>query len=157
MTGRVAAAADRALAALAALLLAALLLTVLAGVAARTVAHPLAWSEETAQHLLVWTGFVGLVIAARRGSHIRIEAVPNRLPPRLRRTLAVLLQGLVIVFAALLLGEGPALVARNWDVEWVSLPLPAALLYLPVPVAAAALILASLAEITVLLRREGGR
>ncbi len=154
MIARLGAAAGQVLAAAAATLLLALLLTVLVGVGARAFAHPLAWTEEAAQHLLVWTGFVGIVIAARNGSHIRIEAVLNRLPPSARTALAIVLHALVIVFALLLLREAPALIGRNWDVEWVSLPLPSALLYIPVPIAALGLILTALAGIASLLRRE---
>lgn len=153
MIVRLGAAAGQVLAAAATLLLLALLVTVLLGVGARGFAHPLAWTEEAAQHLLVWTGFVGLVIAARNRSHIRIEALVGLLPPRGRIAAEVALHALVIAFALLLLREGPSLIGRNWDVEWVSLPLPSALLYIPVPIAAAALIVASLAEIAALLRR----
>ncbi|WP_337877036.1 TRAP transporter small permease subunit [Elioraea sp.] len=154
MTARLGRLAGALLAAAAASLLVALLATVLVGVAARAFAHPLAWSEEAAQHLLVWTGFVGLVIAARHRSHIRIEAVLGLLAGRARVAAEIGLHGLTALFALLLLREGPALVARNWDVEWVSLPLPSALLYIPVPLAAAALVAVSLAEIAALLRRE---
>jgi TRAP-type C4-dicarboxylate transport system permease small subunit len=154
LIARLGAAAGSVLAAAAALLLLALLLTVLLGVFARAFAHPLAWTEEAAQHLLVWTGFVGLVIAARNRSHIRIEAVLALLPASVRTALTILLHALVIVFALLLLREAPSLIERNWDVEWVSLPLPSALLYIPVPIAAAGLVLTSLAGIAALLRRE---
>ena len=75
MIARLGAAAGALLAAVAALLLLSLLIVVLLGVGARGFAHPLAWSEEAAQHLLVWVGFVGLVMAARNRSHIRIEAL----------------------------------------------------------------------------------
>jgi TRAP-type C4-dicarboxylate transport system permease small subunit len=154
LIARLGATAGQGLAVAAAALLVALLLTVLLGVGARAFAHPLAWTEEAAQHLLVWTGFVGLVIAARNGAHIRIEAVLSVLPAGARTALAIGLHALVIVFAVLLLREGPSLVERNWDVEWVSLPLPSALLYIPVPIAAFGLVLTSLAEIASLLRRE---
>lgn len=154
MTVRLGAVAGHLLAAAAALLLLALLVAVLLGVGARGFAHPLAWTEEVAQHLLVWTGFVGLVIAARNRSHIRIEALIGLLPHRARVAAEVALHALIVLFALLLLREGPALVARNWDVEWVSLPLPSALLYIPVPLAAAALVAVSLAEIAALLRGE---
>jgi TRAP-type C4-dicarboxylate transport system permease small subunit len=155
LIARLGAASGALLAAAAALLLLSLLIVVLLGVGARGFAHPLAWSEEAAQHLLVWTGFVGLVIAARHRSHIRIEALIGLLPHRARVAAEVALHALVMLFALLLLREGPALVARNWDVEWVSLPLPSALLYIPVPLAAAALIAVSLAEIAALLRGRG--
>jgi TRAP-type C4-dicarboxylate transport system permease small subunit len=52
----------------------------------------------------------------------------------------------VIFFAACLLWYGTPLIPRNWDIEWVSLALPAGLLYLPIPFAAAVLIGQAIAD-----------
>jgi TRAP-type C4-dicarboxylate transport system permease small subunit len=59
----------------------------------------------------------------------------------------VIIQLAVIVFALGLLAYGTPLIERNWDVEWISLPLPAGLLYVPVPFAAALLVGQALVEI----------
>jgi TRAP-type C4-dicarboxylate transport system permease small subunit len=80
------------------------------------------------------------MLAARQRGHIRIDVFADRLPAGARRVAEVLIQLCVILFAALLLRFGFPLIERNWDVEWISLPLPAGLLYVPVPFAAAALI-----------------
>jgi TRAP-type C4-dicarboxylate transport system permease small subunit len=125
----------------------ALLGAVVIGVVARQLNHPVAWSDEMAQHLLVWTGFVGLMIASRRRAHIRICAIADRLPWPIRRPLEVVIQLAVIGFALALLWFGAPLVPRNWDIEWVSLPLSSALLYLPIPFAAVAVAAQAVAEI----------
>ena len=57
---------DRRVRAAAVGLLLALLVAVLLGVASRQLNAPLAWTDELAQYLLVWTGFTGWIIAARR-------------------------------------------------------------------------------------------
>jgi TRAP-type C4-dicarboxylate transport system permease small subunit len=136
---RLAAWLDGALRVAAVLLLIALLLAVMTGVVSRQLGDPVSWSDEAAQYLLVWTGFVGWMIGARRREHIRIGALVDRLPGGARRAAEVLIQLLSLVFALALLWWGYPLIERNWDVEWVSLPLPAGLLYVPVPFAAALL------------------
>ncbi len=147
---------DRALRWMAVLLMVALLVSVVAGVLARAIGQPLAWTDEAAQNLLVWAGFVGLMIAARRRSHIRITMLVDLLPDRAGRIAEIAIRLAVIVFAIQLIRYGTPLIGRNWDIEWVSLPLPAGLLYLPIPFAAALLILQALSE-AVLIARHGPR
>ncbi|WP_284179638.1 TRAP transporter small permease [Rhabdaerophilum sp. SD176] len=147
---------DRALRWMAVLLMAALLASVVAGVVARAIGQPLAWTDEAAQNLLVWTGFTGLMIAARRRSHIRITMLVDLLPDALARLAEIAIRLAVIVFAIQLIRYGTPLIGRNWDIEWVSLPLPAGLLYLPIPFAAALLIVQALAE-AVQIARHGPR
>ncbi|BCB18408.1 TRAP transporter small permease [Bosea sp. ANAM02] len=129
----------------------ALLLTLLAvvvlGVLFRQINQPLAWSDELAQYLLVWTGFVGWIIAARRRAHIRIMVFAQRLPRAAQAVLEIATQVAVIVFAGVLLRYSWALVERNWDVESIALPISSAALYIVMPFAALALILQALAEI----------
>jgi TRAP-type C4-dicarboxylate transport system permease small subunit len=139
--------ADRLLRVAALALLLALLASVMIGVISRQIGRPVPWSDEMAQYLLVWTGIVGWVIAARRGNHIRINVFIDLLPRGVRLLAEIAIQLTVIVFAVLLIRWGWPLIERNWDIDWVSLPLPAGLLYLPAPIAAAALILQAAAAI----------
>jgi TRAP-type transport system small permease protein len=139
--------ADRLLRIAAVALLLALLASVMAGVVSRQLNRAVPWSDEMAQHLLVWTGFVGWMIAARRGGHIRITVFIDLLPRAARIAVELAIQLAVIVLAVLLVRWGWPLIARNWDIEWVSLPLPSGLLYAPIPFAAAALILQAAAAI----------
>lgn len=132
-------------------LLGALVAAVVIGVVSRQIGSPVTWSDEAAQYLLVWTGFVGMMIAARRREHIRITVLVDRLPAAARRGAEVLIQLAVLGFALALLQHGWGLIGRNWDVEWVSLPLPAGLLYVPVPLAALLLAGQALAEIAAAL------
>lgn len=128
-------------------LLLSLLAAVLLGVLSRQLNAPLAWTDELAQYLLVWTGFVGWIIAARRRSHIRITIFAERLPAGAGRALEILTQAAIIVFAAVLVRYSIGLIDRNWDVESIALPISAAALYVVMPLAGLALILQALAEI----------
>lgn len=136
------------------LLLLALLASVVIGVIARLLGHPVSWSDEAAQYLLVWTGFVGWMLASRKRAHIRITLLLDALPRKARIAAAVAIELLVIGFAAALIRYATPLIVRNWDIEWVSLPLPSGLLYLPVPFAATVLIAEAIIAIRAALRGD---
>lgn len=128
-------------------LLLALLAVVVLGVFFRQINAPLAWSDELAQYLLVWTGFTGWIIAARRRSHIRIMVFAEKLPRLAQAALEIATQVGIIVFAAILLRYSWGLIERNWDVESIALPITGAALYVAMPFAAVALMLQALVEI----------
>ena len=138
---------DRLVRAAAVLLLLSLLATVVLGVVFRQLNNPLAWSDELAQYLLVWCGFVGWIIAARRRSHIRITVFADKLPAGAGRVLEIVTQVAIIVFAAVLIRYSFGLIERNWDVESIALPVSSAALYIVMPLAGFALILQAVAEI----------
>jgi TRAP-type C4-dicarboxylate transport system permease small subunit len=138
---------DRLVRFAAVVLLLTMLAAVVLGVASRQLNAPLAWTDELAQYLLVWCGFVGWIIAARRRSHIRITIFAEKLPAGAGRALEIVTQVSIILFAAILIRFSFGLIERNWDVESIALPIPGAALYMVMPLAGIALILQALAEI----------
>ncbi|MCC7281449.1 MAG: TRAP transporter small permease subunit [Acetobacteraceae bacterium] len=140
------AAADAALALFCALLLAVLVVVVAIGVLSRGLGSPVAWSDELARYLLVWLGFAGTMLAARRRAHIRIEVFIDRLPARARRAAEIAIQVMVGAFGLALAWWGAGLIGRNLDVEAISLPVPQALLYLPLPLAGIVLAIQAAAD-----------
>jgi TRAP-type C4-dicarboxylate transport system permease small subunit len=146
--------ADRLLEIAAVLLVLAMLGSVFFGVVFRALDRPLAWSDELGTYLLVWVGFVGWIIADNHGSHIRVRVLLDRLPPTLHRWVEVSIQILVAGFGLVLLTRSFGLIGRNLDVMWVSLPLSVALVYVPLPIAGAAVVLQSLVAIVRTLRGE---
>lgn len=140
MFARLARLSDRLLAIAAVLLVLAMLGAVFFGVVFRFLNRPLAWSDELGQYLLVWTGFVGWIIAGNRGSHIRVTALVNRLRGRARQIAEIATHLLVAILGVVLLTRSFGLIQRNLDVMWVSLPLSAALVYIPIPIAGFAVV-----------------
>lgn len=138
---------DRIVRAAAVVLLLTLLVTVVLGVLFRQLNNPLAWTDELAQYLLVWTGFTGWIIAARKRSHIRITVFADLLPTGAGRWLEIVTQSAIILFAAILIRYSFGLIERTWDVESIALPITAAALYAVMPLSGIALILQALAEI----------
>jgi TRAP-type transport system small permease protein len=139
--------ADRLIEAMAVLVMLAMLSVVVLGVVFRAANNPLVWSDELAQYLLVWLGFLGWMIATRRRSHIRIMVFIDALPDLLRRAVEIVLQLAIIAFAIVLMWQARSLIARNIDIEAVTLPFPSAMLYALLPVLGLTLMAQAVAEI----------
>lgn len=61
----------------------------------------IAWTEEIARYILMALTFTGSAMAARRGTHIAVEFLPNALPPALRRWVHLAAALLAIAFYAI--------------------------------------------------------
>ena len=74
------------------------------GVVARYVLHvPLVWSDELASILFLWLSMLGAVIALRRGEHMRMTALIDRVQPRTRVLLEVFALAASLAFLLLIL------------------------------------------------------
>jgi TRAP-type transport system small permease protein len=147
LIGRIRLVSDRLIEAAAVLVTLAMLSVVVLGVIFRAANSPLVWSDELAQYLLVWLGFLGWMLASRRRNHIRIMVFIDKLPDTARRAVEVVLQFAIIVFASVLMWQARSLIARNIDIEAVTLPFPSAMLYMLLPLLALVLIVQAMAEI----------
>lgn len=58
----------------------------------------IAWTEEIARYLLMAVAFLGAALAARKGTHIALEIVPNMLPAGIRRWFRLLLEVITVLF-----------------------------------------------------------
>jgi TRAP-type C4-dicarboxylate transport system permease small subunit len=104
---------------------------------------PLVWTEELARYLYVWACYLGAPVALRRGNHITITFVFERLPRGLRLPLTLGCQALALVFFVALGYQGAILAVRSHSVEAITLPIPWSLIYAAVPVSALLMMLAT--------------
>jgi TRAP-type C4-dicarboxylate transport system permease small subunit len=135
MLHRLVAAFDRAAAFVACALVVALLVCVSLGVLTRTWGDPLIWTDELSRFLMVWLAVFGWVLASRKGIHVRIRFLQDKLPQRAHHAVEVVLQSAVTLFGALVCAYGVGLVAKNHDLEATSMPLSMAWLYAPIVLA----------------------
>lgn len=138
---------DRAVEAAAVAIMLSLLGAIIAGVLTRMIKRPLIWTDELAQYLLVWLGFLGWIIAARRQSHIRIVTFIDRLPRAGRVAFEIIAQTGIIALAAIMIWQAVPLISRNIDVEAVTVPFPTAMLYVLLPLTGIIIAAQSLFEI----------
>jgi TRAP-type transport system small permease protein len=52
----------------------------------------LSWSEEFQRYGQIWIVFLGIPVAYRRGAHIGLDLLPDRLPPAGRRVFSVIVE-----------------------------------------------------------------
>jgi TRAP-type C4-dicarboxylate transport system permease small subunit len=92
------------------------------------------WSEQAAQVLMIWFAFLAAAAGVRVGFHIRIVAVEEAVPPRVR-TVMKFIAGLVVAGCGLaMLVLGGELVLRTWSHTIPSLGLSRGLAYLGLPI-----------------------
>ena len=140
-------------AALGAVLIAAITVVVFYEVVARYVfAAPTEWSMELTSYALVWCGFFGAAYTLRRGRHVRVDLLLERLPVSAQRTLELFVDLVGLGFSVLVTYQGARFVYQSYITESTSvspLRVPLFIPELAVPVGAALLALQFLARLLV--------
>lgn len=88
----------------------------------------IAWTEEIARYVLMALAFTGSAMAARRGTHIAVEFLPNALPRAARRWVHLFAAAIAIAFYAILCWlcwqvaeamQYQPMVVIDWPLSWV--------------------------------------
>ncbi len=87
----------------AALVVAEILVLGLGVIARYGFSRPLSWSDELASALFLWLALLGAVLALRRGEHMRLAALVERLGAAGRRRAELVASGVVVLVVATLL------------------------------------------------------
>jgi len=90
-------------AAAAGLLAAAVAGLILLNVATRTAGAALFWVDELAIYAMVWMAFLGMSITIQRRSGVSVTILTDALPPRLHRSVALLIDAIIFAFSLFLL------------------------------------------------------
>jgi TRAP-type C4-dicarboxylate transport system permease small subunit len=115
----------------------------------------LVWAEEAARYLLVLTTFGGASVAMRRGAHMTVRVVADRLPEGARRAVDGFGQVACCLVYAVLVWHGVALASVNFDQMSAALGLPIGGVYLLIPLAGLLLALQASERIAHLLTPGG--
>ena len=137
---------DRAMEAVAALLIVALLVTVTLGIVTRAMGEPLIWTDEVSRFLMLWVAVVGWMMVSRRRVHIRIRFFHDMMPAKGWRSAEALMQLAMMLFGALTLWYSIHLVQANYDLEATTVPPSMGLLYAPMALAGLVTLLQGLGE-----------
>ncbi|MBX2927781.1 MAG: TRAP transporter small permease [Saprospiraceae bacterium] len=118
-------------------ILAAMTLNVIWQVASRYLLKmPSSFTDELARYLLIWLGLFGAAYASGQGHHLSIDLLVNRLSPRQKRRVNVVIYCCVILFAAsVMVVGGLRLVYLTFALNQTSaaLDLPLGVVYAALP------------------------
>jgi TRAP-type C4-dicarboxylate transport system permease small subunit len=73
------------------------------------------WSDEVSRLLFVWSIFLAIPLGIREGAHVGIDILAGRLPPAVRRWLAIATSLAAALVMAVLLYETIAVARETWD------------------------------------------
>ena len=103
--------------------------------------EPLAWTEEVARHLMVWSALLGAAVAYRRKGHLGMDVLVMLLSERWRRLVEIILQVLSIGFFGVLVVHGIPLVERTMRQFSSAIRIPMGYIYASIPVGSALILL----------------
>lgn len=96
---------------------------------------PLKWAEELARYLQIWITFLGIGYGIRRGSHIGMTLLKDRLPPILK-AICGLIVDVAGFLAFIVLFRTSLQFLAHQNVVSTAMELPMQLVYLVIPVGA---------------------
>lgn len=99
------------------------------------------WTEQAAQVLMIWFAFLAAAAGVREGFHIRIVALEEAAPPRIRAAMQLVSRLAVAGCGLAMLVLGGELVMRTWSHTIPSLGLPRGLAYLGLPISGGLILL----------------
>ena len=110
------------------------------------------WSEEIVLLLMMWFGFLSIVIGFRRHSHLKVTIFTDHLPKIIQTILVKATDVLVIAFGALLVIEGIQFVELTWSSYLPVSGLRQGIQFLIIPIAGAITVIYGL--VSVFSRRD---
>jgi TRAP-type transport system small permease protein len=102
---------------------------------------PLTWTEELARYLYVWACWCGAPVAMRRGNHVVITVLSDRLPRRVAQMIGLVTQLIALFFFVVLAYQGLLLTIRAHTVMAITVPIPWSAIYIAAPISAILMIL----------------
>ena len=111
------------------------------------IGYALSWPEEISMLLFVWLVLLAGSLGVREGFHVRLNVLFKRLPSRIRTILAFLITLAITVFGAVLVYSGRDLVVRTAGSFSATIRYPMEILYYPVPLCGALIVLHGLSHL----------
>lgn len=118
---------------------------------------PSLWTEELSRLLLIWVTFLGAALCFAKRQHLGLDYFANLLDPQAHKWLRIIVEAIVVLFAAVVLVQGGIILVRETllaEQTTAALQIKMGYVYLAAPLAGVATMLFSLSEIAKLLATE---
>lgn len=109
--------------------------------------YSLPWSEELARYMMVWISALGSAVALRRGAHVGLDILVQRLPGRVRTAVEVVALLFALALTGVLAWFGFKLANFNMMQHSAAMRLPMGYPYAAVPTAGLLMVLIVLEKI----------
>lgn len=96
---------------------------------------PLAWTEELAEYLFVWSAFLAAAVSVGRSDQFHVPLLIDSLRPKARRILRVAIDLLELAFSIVMIRFGFVMASRMMMARSPVLPIPQGTAYLVIPIA----------------------
>ncbi|HBK90080.1 MAG TPA: TRAP transporter small permease [Parvularcula sp.] len=134
--------------------LAAMLFVIMLQVVSRYIFNSsLSWTEELSKSLMVWSAFLVAPWALRTGANVGVDMFLEAMAPRVRFAVELAVSALVLWILIILFRESLGFVARGLQSRMATLPVTTGYVYMIMPVALGAMMLAG-AEVFLRQLRE---
>ncbi len=108
--------------------------------------NALSWTDEMGGFLLVWTTFLGAVVALDRGTHLDMDLLSHRFPGPLRVALRAIADLALALLLVVILANGWTITSRLFSQTAVSLPISRGLIQIVMPLSAALMLVVLVAR-----------
>lgn len=119
---------------------------------------PSPWTEELAEFLMIWLGFLGACVALRLKAHPKIDYVTNKLSQENRLIVRIFSYSIVLLFSiSVLFYGGCQLVYNTFITNQMSpaLMIKVGYVYLAIPITGVIMVIYSINDIFVLIKNGG--
>lgn len=116
---------------------------------------PLTWSEELSRYLFIMICFLGWTLATRNRTHIKVNFILEALPQKIRFTVKIFIQILVLVFTVALIYLGARMAYKSIDVPSITLFFGFAYIYAFIPISGAIIFFYTILETIDLFKSRG--
>ncbi|MDD3252635.1 MAG: TRAP transporter small permease [Lachnospiraceae bacterium] len=101
---------------------------------------PVSWSQEVVKLCFVWIIFLGSAIAVKEETHLTLDMLTALLPEKLQKIVRIIILLLMLLCAGILLYGGSKYCANCIGKTMITLPFPANIQYVSMPVSAVMMI-----------------
>jgi len=103
--------------------------------------NALIWSAELTKLVFIWMTYLGSAVAINRSRHMRVETVVGLLPQRVQQYIDIAMHVLVAGFLVVLMYYSTNVIARTAHILTSALRIPRSILFLPVFIGGAFMLL----------------
>ena len=107
--------------------------------------YPIPWSEELTRYLFMWMCMVGTSVGIRRGAHIGIDILTNRLPEKFKKPVGLIGMLIAVGFCVILAYIGSLQMIAQSNQLSAAMDLNMGIVYASIPVGACLMTISLLA------------